>query len=58
MGTHLRVLDEGFPMNTKMTWVKIFFKNLCVIVLWMKVASALKGLRVNLCFIIPYAAGG
>ena len=27
------------------------FKNLCVLVLWMKVASALEGLDTNLCFI-------
>ena len=37
MGTHLKVLSESHPMNTKMT---------SVIVLWTKVASALEGLRV------------
>ena len=41
MGTHLSVLSESYPMNTNMTGV---FKNLCVLVLRMKVASALKGL--------------
>ena len=40
MGTHLRELSESFPMNTN----KMVFKNLCIIVLWMKVASALEGL--------------
>ena len=48
MGTHLRVLMESYPMNTNMTGLKWFTKNLCVIVLWTKVASALEGLRVIL----------
>ena len=45
MGTQLRILSESFPMNSNMTgfrWFSIFF---FVIVLWMKVASALEGLR-------------
>ena len=29
-------------------WVQMFFKNLCVLVLWTKEASALEGLK-NLC---------
>ena len=44
MGTHLRVLSKSFQMNTNMTGFKWFFKKLCVLVLWMKVASALEGL--------------
>ena len=35
MGAHLRVRRESFPTNTN--------KNLCVVVLWTKVASALEG---------------
>ena len=44
MGTHMIVLSESFPMNTNMTWFGWFFKNLCVLMLWTKVASALEGL--------------
>ena len=33
-------------MNTNMTGFGWFFKNLCFIVLWMKVALSLEGLRV------------
>ena len=40
MGTHLRVLNESYPINTNMTG----FKNLCILVLWTKVTSALEGL--------------
>ena len=40
LGTHLRVLNEGYPMSTNMTG----FKNCCILVLWMKVTSALEGL--------------
>ena len=47
MGTHLRVLSENFPMNTNMTGFRWFPKNLCVLVLWTKVASALEGLSVH-----------
>ena len=46
MGTHLRVLSESFPMepnNTGFRWV--FFKNRCILVLWVKVDSELEGLR-------------
>ena len=39
MGTHLRV-----PMNNNMTWFKWFFKNRCVLVLWVILALALEGL--------------
>ena len=44
MGTHLRVLSESYPLNTNMTRFKLFFKYICVFVLWTKVASALEGL--------------
>ena len=33
-------------MNTNMIGFRCFFKNLCVLVLWTRVASALEGLRV------------
>ena len=42
MGTHLRVLGNSFPMNTKMTGFKLIKKY--VLVLWTKLASALNGL--------------
>ena len=29
MGTHLRVLNESYPMNTNMTGFRRFSKNLC-----------------------------
>ena len=44
MGTHLRVLSESNSMNTNMTGFRLFFKILCILVLWTKVASALEGL--------------
>ena len=47
MGTHLRVLSESFPMNTNMTRFRDGFKNICVHVLWAKVASALEGLTLK-----------
>ena len=43
IGTHLRVLSVSYPMNTNMTGFGCF-QNWCVLVLWMKVASALEGL--------------
>ena len=43
MVTYLIVLGESFQMNTNMTGFS-FFKNLCVMVLWTKVAPALEGL--------------
>ena len=45
MGTYLRVLNESFPMNTNMTGFRWFSKNLCIFVLWTKVAIALEGLN-------------
>ena len=47
MGTHLRVLTEGYLMNTNMTGFKCFskiFASLCFG--WKDRASALEGLRV------------
>ena len=43
MGTCLTVLGKSYPMNTYMTGFGCF-SNLCVLVLSMKVASALEGL--------------
>ena len=45
LGTHLRVLDESYPMNTNM---KRFSKILCVPVLWMNVVSAVDLLNGNM----------
>ena len=45
MGTHLRVLSESYLMNTNMAGFRWFLKNLCILVLWMKVALALEGLK-------------
>ena len=42
MATHLRVLSESYPMNTKMT---IVYKNPYFRVLMIKVALALEGLN-------------
>ena len=43
MGTHLTVLSESYPMNTNMTGIKCFSKNLWVLVIWVKVAPPLEG---------------
>ena len=40
-----RVLSESYPMNTNMTGFRWFFQNICVLVLWAKVALALEGLN-------------
>ena len=45
MGTHLRVLSKSYPMNTNMTGFRWISRNLCIFVLWKKVALALEGLR-------------
>ena len=42
MGTHLRVLSESYSMNTNMTGIRCFSKKNCILVLWMKVFSALE----------------
>ena len=41
----LKALNKSYSMNTNMTGFKCFFKNLYVLVLWTKVASALQGLK-------------
>ena len=41
MGIYLRVLSEGYSMNTNMTWFG-WFSNICV--LWTKVVLALEEL--------------
>ena len=43
-GTHLKFLSKSLPMNTNMTGIGMVLKNLCFLVLWTKVASALEGL--------------
>ena len=54
VGTHLRVpvLSETNPMNTNMIGIRWFSRISGVLVLWMRVASALEGLRIitMLCF--------
>ena len=45
MGTHLKVLSEGYPMNTNMTGFRRFSKIFFIFVLWAKLASVLKGLN-------------
>ena len=47
MGTHMRVLSKSFSMNTNMTGFKWISKKHCILVLRMKVASALEGLNYN-----------
>ena len=42
MATHLRLLSESFPINTNLVGFRWFSRNLFVLVLWAKVASALK----------------
>ena len=49
MGTHLKVLSESYQMSKNMTGLRLFSKNVCVHVLWMKVASALEGLSSKSC---------
>ena len=41
MGTHLRALRKGFPMNTNMTGLWWFSKNLCISVLLTKIALSI-----------------
>ena len=43
-GTHLRVLSKSFPMNTNMIGFR-WFPSLCILVLLIKEAVALEGLR-------------
>ena len=44
-GTHLRVLSKSYPMNTTMAGFRWFSKNICALLLWMKAALVLEGLR-------------
>ena len=44
--TYLIVLSNSYPMNTSRQGVEISQK-VCVLVLWMKVASALEGLTTS-----------
>ena len=37
--------DLDYPVNVNKIGFKMLFKNLCVLVLWMKVASAFKGFK-------------
>ena len=45
MGTHLRALSESYPIKYQHDRVYMVFKNLCLLVLWTKVASALEELN-------------
>ena len=45
MGTHLRGLSDSYQMDINITRFTWFFKNLYVLVLRTKVASALEGLN-------------
>ena len=44
MGTHLRLTQKEISNEYQHDRVEMVFKNLCVLVLWTKVASALEGL--------------
>ena len=46
MGTHMRLLSESYPMNTNMTGFRCF-SNICILVLWTKLASALEGIFIS-----------
>ena len=46
MGTHLRVLSESYLMSTNLIGFRWFLKIFASLCSWMKVASALEGLRV------------
>ena len=48
MGTHMKVLSESYLMSTNMTGVRGFSKNICVLVLCTKEASALEGFKIDL----------
>ena len=43
--THMRLLSESYAIHTNMTGFRYFSKNRCVLVLWIKVAPALEGLK-------------
>ena len=51
MGTHPRVLSKGFSMNTNMRGF-VVFKNLCVLIFWTKVTSALENLILDVLILV------
>ena len=47
----MREFSESYPLNNNMTGFKMVFRNLCVLVLRTKIASALEGLSFEVtCF--------
>ena len=60
MDTHPTEFSESFPMNTNMTGFWMFFKNLCILVLRMEVASGSEGLdnNVRVCYSIQFIDSG
>ena len=44
---HLRVLSKSYPIKYQHDRVLMVFKNLCILVLWTKLVSALEGLIEN-----------
>ena len=48
IGTHLRVLNESYQINTNMTGFRWFSKIFCDLVFWSKAAPALEGLAGHL----------
>ena len=51
MGTHLRVFEESFPMNTNIIGFRWFTKKNYVLVLWTKVGKALERLNTEATFV-------
>ena len=48
MGTHPEILSEDYPMkNNNLLGFRLFFENLCILVLSAEVALALEGLNIN-----------
>ena len=56
MGTHLRVHSESLPINTNMTGLRWFSKNICILVHRAKVAFALEELGGKGCVIAKHCA--
>ena len=52
MGSHLTVLSESFSMNTNMTGLRWFSKQICVLVVWKKVAFSIGRVKTqpDMCF--------
>ena len=44
MGTHLKVFNVSYPMNTNMTWFRWLFENLCTLIYLRKVVLSMEGL--------------